>query len=195
MDQGRSHADRLLPTWPTHPKESAGREQELAIARPRALEVVTGVLTNSGCRRTPVGAPRGRSRVATPASLSLRLRGCFQFHCSFPSLPHSTPIMASGVLEETEFFYDFRSWKAEEGELACQQGLARQAGSLVSLLDEWMVESRNQEPPGKGVGYGSYLSYTNSKINALTLVCSIDISWCSASSANYWECRCLFYSS
>ena len=74
-----------------------------------------------------------------------------------------------------------------------QQELARSTGPLVRLQPS-MAESRSQQPPGKGAGPRSDLSHTHSQ-NAFTWVCSIDIPWCCASSANFRGSRCLFYSS
>lgn len=151
-----------------------------------------GVLTNGSCGKDPVMAPGGKSQVVIPMA-PLLLCPCGSEAAFSPTALVPAPIMASVGPEKSAQVFDFRNWKAERRELSCQQELAAQAGPLASLLMS-MDELRSQQPPGKDVAHGSDLSHTNSK-NALTLVCSVDIPWCSASSANYWGGRCLFYSS
>lgn len=100
-------------------QETGGREWELAINRPQALEAGMGVLTNGSCGKDPVMAPGGKSQVVIPMA-PLLLCPYGSEAASSPTALVPAPIMASVGPEKTAQVFDFRNWKAERRELSCQ---------------------------------------------------------------------------
>lgn len=158
------------------------------ILRPQVLEAGMGVLTCSGYRWPQV----------TTSALFLWLQQ--RLLPAPPPALHPSPALSwlQGVGTRPHRFVTSEQERApvggqRDGATLTSRSWLDQTGALVRLQLS-VAESRSQQPPGKGAEPRSDLSHTHSQ-NAFTWVCSIDIPWCCASSANYWGSRCLFYSS
>ena len=142
-------------------------------------------------------APSGHALLCSCGSN----KGSFQRHCLLHPAPQH-PSLHHGFRgrggDRTDLLLQNRKEGApvggqRDGAIVTSRSWLDQTGPLVRLQPS-MAESRSQQPPGKGAGPRSDLSHTHSH-NAFTWVCSIDIPWCCASSANFRGSRCLFYSS
>ena len=119
------------------------------ILRPQALEAGTGVLTCSGCRKTPGGGPCFSVPV-TPTKVA----------SSSTAQPLSR---LQGVRRRSHRFVTSEWGGQRDGSYPASRSWLDHTGPLVRLLLS-MDESRSQQPPGNGVGPGSDRSHTHSKI-------------------------------